>query len=148
MLSMGRSPLHGIFQAFSQDRGTLPSSPLEESTKSSLPSSIIGQVALDIYEQDSYYIIKVPLAGVHVSDIDIEVSDNVVTLRGTRRQSDVIPEDHYLLQECFWGEFSRSVTLPCSIDPRRVKATFNKEGVLKVLIPKEERVKIVRVNAE
>ena len=134
---MGLSPLHGIFSSLGQER-----------SDSTPPSSITGHITIDIYEQDTYYIIKSPLAGVHVSDIDIEVSDNVVTIRGTRRQSDTVPEQNYFLQECFWGEFSRSVTLPCSIDPRRVKATFNKECVLKIIIPKEERVKVVRINAE
>jgi len=59
---------------------------------------------------------------------------------------DVIPHDQYYLQECFWGEFSRSVTLPCTIDPKRVKATFNRDCILKVLVPKEEKVKVVRIS--
>jgi HSP20 family molecular chaperone IbpA len=105
-----------------------------------------GQVAVDIYEQDGYYIIKAPIAGVSLSDLDIEISDNVLTIRGKREQSDPIADDQYYLRECFWGEFSRSVTLPFSIDPKKVKATFNKESILKILIPKEEKVKIVRIN--
>ena len=90
--------------------------------------------------------IKAPIAGIRQSDLDIEVSNNVITIRGKRRQADDIPEHQYFLQECFWGEFQRSVTLPCTIDPRKVKATFNKECVLKIIIPKEEKVKIVRIN--
>ena len=115
---------------------------------SPLPSgqSTAGRVAVDIYEQDDYYIIKAPIAGIRLSDIDIEVNDNVITIRGKRTQGDNFPQDQYYLQECFWGEFSRSITLPCAIDPKRVKATLNKECVLKVLIPKEERVKVVRIS--
>ena len=81
-----------------------------------------------------------------LSDIDIEVNENVLTVSGTRRLPDTVPADQYYLQECFWGEFSRSVTLPFTIDPKKVKATFNKECILKIIIPKEERVKIVRIN--
>lgn len=132
------SPLHGIFSALGQERSG------EEAPQ----KPPVGHIAIDIYEQDNYYIIKCPLAGVHVSDIDIEVSDNVVTIRGSRRQAETVSSEQYCLQECFWGEFSRSVTLPCSVDPRRVKATFNKECILKIIIPKEERVKVVRINAE
>lgn len=143
---MSLSPLHGIFSALGQERSE-GDSPQKGSTPKNL-SPVVGHVTIDIYEQDNYYIIKSPLAGVHVGDIDIEISDNVVTIRGTRRQADTILEQHYHLQECFWGEFSRSVTLPCSVDPRRVKATFNKECVLKIIIPKEERVKVVRISAE
>lgn len=105
-----------------------------------------GQVAVDIYEQDNYYIIKAPIAGVRLSDLDIEIADNVITIRGTRAQTDNVPEGQYYLQECFWGEFVRSVTLPTAIDPKKVKATFNKECILKILIPKEEKVKIVRIS--
>ena len=109
-------------------------------------SGAVGQVALDIFEQDGYYILKAPIAGVRLSDIDIEVNDNVITIRGTRRQTDELPADQYYLQECFWGPFERSVTLPCSIDARRVKATFNKDSVLKIIVPKEDKIKIIRIN--
>ena len=143
---MSPSPLHGIFSALGQERGEGDLSPKGMSTKGQGP--VVGHIAIDIYEQDNYYIIKCPLAGVHVGDIDIEVSDNVVTIRGSRRQAETVSPEQYYLQECFFGEFSRSVTLPCSVDPRRVKATFNKECILKIIIPKEERVKVVRINAE
>ena len=105
-----------------------------------------GQVAVDIYEHDNYYIIKAPIAGVRLSDLDIEISDNTITIRGNRQQGDSVPQNQYYLQECFWGEFSRTVTLPCQIDPKKVRATFNKECILKILVPKEERVKIVRIS--
>lgn len=152
---MGTSPFHGIFSSLGQNgKGKSPFS-LDPSTgagqaePSRKPqpsvSDQVGRVAVDIYEQDDYYIIKAPIAGVRLSDIDIEVNDNVVTIRGTRRQTDDVPADRHYLQECFWGPFARSVTLPTAIDPRKVRATFNKECVLKILIPKEERVKIVRI---
>lgn len=109
-------------------------------------SSQRGQVAVDIFEYDNYYIVKAPIAGVRLSDIDIEITDNVLTIRGERKQSDDIPQNQYYLQECYWGEFNRSITLPFNIDPKKVKATFNKECILKILIPKEEKVKIVRIS--
>ncbi len=109
-------------------------------------SSQAGQIAVDIYELDSYYIIRAPIAGVKLSDIDIEVDEKVLTISGTREPSDDIAQDQYYLQECFWGDFQRSITLPISIDPKKVKATFSKDSVLKVLIPKEEKVKIVRIS--
>ena len=105
-----------------------------------------GQIAVDIFEEGGYLIIKAPIAGVRLCDLDIEISDNVVTIRGTRQQSDDAPQNAYYAQECFWGQFSRTVTLPCAVDPKRVRATFNKECILKIIIPKEEKVKIVRIN--
>ena len=149
------SPFHGIFSsqeteelAAHKDAKPLSShsQPARVPADSAAPVRTQGQVALDIFEFDNYYIIKAPIAGVKMSDIDIEVSDNILTIRGVRRQTDTIAEDQYYLQECFWGEFSRSVTLPCTIDPRKVKATFNKESILKILVPKEEKIKIIRIN--
>ncbi len=152
---MGTSPFHGIFSSLGQggDKGGAFSFDADDELPKPAPAinpvpqpqNQVGRVAVDIYEQDDYYIIKAPIAGVRLSDIDIEVNDNVVTIRGTRRQADSVPQGSYYLQECFWGPFSRSVTLPTSVDPKKIRATFNKECVLKVLVPKEEKVKIVRI---
>jgi HSP20 family protein len=104
-----------------------------------------GRVAVDIFEQDDYTIIKAPIAGVRLADLDIEVNENTITIRGHRRLAENISDDQYYLRECFWGEFERKVTLPFPVDPRKVKATFSRDCILKILIPKEERVKIVRI---
>jgi len=147
---MSTSPFHGIFSALSHGmpKDTLRSleevpQPLQPSAQS---ATNVGRVAVDIFEQDDYYIIKAPIAGVRLSDLDIEVNENQVTIRGNRRQTDIAPGDQYYLQECFWGPFSRTVTLPTTVDPKRIKATFNKESILKILVPKEEKVKIVKIS--
>lgn len=138
-------PFHGIFSGLGQDDGQ--SGRAESTTqKTSLPQSGTGQVAVDIYELDSYYIIRAPIAGVKLSDLDIEVADNQLTIRGNRQQGESIPDDQFYIQECFWGPFARTVTLPFVIDPKKIRATFNRECILKILVPKEERVKIVRIN--
>ena len=72
--------------------------------------------------------------------------ENVLTIRGSRRQGDDVPEGRYFLRECFWGPFARRVTLPGPIDARKVRATFSKDCILKILIPREEKVKIVKIN--
>lgn len=105
-----------------------------------------GKLAVDIFDQDDYTIIRAPIAGVRLSDIDIEVNDNVLTIRGVRRHQDAIQANQYYLQECFWGPFSRTVTLPGIIDSKKVRATFSKDCVLKVLIPKEEKTRIIPIN--
>ncbi len=120
------------------------------SRDSSIPAgsaaSTKGQIAVDIYEQNGYYVVRAPIAGVSLNDLDIEVDEKVLTIRGIRKKTDDVPDDQHYVQECFWGEFARSITLPCIIDPKKVKATFSKDCILKVLIPKEEKVKIVRIN--
>ncbi len=152
------SPFHGIFSsAFNASDDDVTTKKVMEAepalktpvrsagAKAGAKVTGVGQVALDIFEFDNYYILKAPIAGVKLSDLDIEITDNTITIRGARKQTDDIPDNQYYLRECFWGEFERTVTLPCSIDPRKVKATFNKESILKILVPKEERVKIIRI---
>lgn len=137
-------PFHGIFSGLGQeDDGESAQAPAK---KADLPQSGTGQVAVDIYELDNYYIIRAPIAGVKLSDLDIEVADNQLTIRGNRQQGENIPDDQFYIQECFWGPFARTVTLPFVIDPKKIRATFNRECILKILVPKEERVKIVRIN--
>lgn len=148
LLEMTSSPFHGIFSAFGSEDAE-PSGGTVHAVKEQGegPSSMgVGQIAVDIYEQDNYYIIRAPIAGVKLSELDIEVDGKVVTIRGARKQTEEVSGDQYYLQECYWGEFSRSITLPTNVDPKKIKATFSKDSILKVIVPKEERVKIVRVN--
>ena len=105
-----------------------------------------GKLAVDIFDQDGYTIIRAPIAGVRLSDIDIEVNENVLTIRGQRRLPEDIAQNQFYLQECYWGPFSRIITLPVSIDPKKVRATFSKDCTLKVLIPKEQKTKTVQIN--
>ncbi|MBM3227296.1 Hsp20/alpha crystallin family protein [Candidatus Peribacteria bacterium] len=141
---MASSPFHGIFSAFQTAQSAEPEG--APAQKKSTPPKGVGQIAVDIYEIDDYIIIRAPIAGVRLSDLDIEVDDRTLTIRGMRRQGEELPEDRYYLQECFWGEFKRTVTLPMAVDPRKVKATFSKDCILKILIPKEEKIKIVRIS--
>jgi len=143
---MPPSPFHGIFSALSTSGTPHPGDLRPEVLPCSAPSKSLGQVAIDIFEQDGYYVVKAPIAGVRLQDIDIEVNDNVLTIRGHRHHADDISPDQYYIRECFWGEFTRSITLPTSIDQKRVRASFNKEGILKIVIPKEDKVKIVRIS--
>lgn len=151
---MASSPFHGIFSAFGQntsmhvvDEGhTDAQNEVMQAARIHPKGPQTGQIAVDIFELDMYYIIRAPIAGVKLSDIDIEVDDKALTIRGQRKSNDDVPSDQYYLQECFWGDFERTITLPISIDPRKVKATFSKDSILKVIIPKEEKVKIVRIS--
>jgi HSP20 family protein len=153
---MTPSPFHGIFSAFQQEHGSatahVPRPLLVEEKESESATSATplqqntGQIAVDIYEQDNYYIIRAPIAGVKLSDLDIEVDGKVITIRGQRAINESVADDQYYVQECFWGEFSRSITMPTVVDPKKIKATFSKDCILKILIPKEEKVRIVRIN--
>ena len=108
-----------------------------------------GQLALDIYQTPTQIVIVAPIAGVKLSDIDVSVTEDVLTIKGKRYLEFDIPEEDYFSQECFWGDFSRSIVLPASVDTTKISASF-KDAVLKISIPKVERVKtkIVRIKPE
>ncbi|MBN1494853.1 Hsp20/alpha crystallin family protein [Candidatus Peregrinibacteria bacterium] len=105
-----------------------------------------GQLALDVFQTKDNIVILAPIAGVKLEDMTVQVADDVLTIKGNRHlEVNVNPED-YFTQECFWGDFSRSIVLPASVDSNKISAHF-KDGVLKIEIPKIEKVrsKVIRI---
>jgi HSP20 family protein len=149
---MSDSRFHGVFSSLLREKAgsSLPDdmAPFtDEEAGAFADAAPSGQIAVDVYEDGGYIVIKAPIAGVKLADLDIDVSDDVITIRGKRDQCDDLSEGDYILQECYWGEFSRSVTLPHTINPAKVRATFSKDNILKIFVPKEEkRVKIIKIN--
>jgi HSP20 family protein len=91
-------------------------------------------------------VIKAPIAGVTPDKIDIEVAEDVVTIRGERVEEKEVDREHYYVQECYWGAFSRSVILPTSTIAEKAAASL-KDGVLTITIPKvaQDKVKKIKV---
>jgi len=71
-----------------------------------------GQLAIDVYQTTSDIIIESAIAGVKSENIDIDVTNDSVTIRGERSREHEVKNDDYYYQECYWGRFSRSVILP------------------------------------
>ena len=105
-----------------------------------------GQLAVDVYQTKDNVVIKAPIAGVTPENLDIEVADDVVTIRGERVEEKEVDREHYYVQECYWGSFSRSVILPTSTIAEKAQAAL-KDGVLTVTIPKvaQDKVKKIKV---
>ncbi|QQR52864.1 Hsp20/alpha crystallin family protein [bacterium] len=105
-----------------------------------------GQLAVDVYQTKENVVIKAPIAGVTPDKIDIEVAEDVVTIRGERVENREVDREHYYVQECYWGAFSRSVILPTSTIAEKAAASL-KDGVLTVTIPKvaQDKVKKIKV---
>lgn len=110
----------------------------------------IGQLSVDVYDSANELIILAPIAGVKIGDINISVTEDVLTISGHRKLELQIPQDDYLIQECFWGAFSRSIVLPDNIDSSRINASF-KDGVLKVTVAKSspgQKTKLIRIKQD
>lgn len=99
-----------------------------------------GQLAIDVYQTDSDIIIKAPVAGVQPEDIDITITEDVITIKGERKEDPDVPQEAYYTQECYYGPFSRSIILPVPVISEHADATF-KNGVLQLVIPKAEKVR-------
>jgi HSP20 family protein len=96
---------------------------------------------VDIFENDNHEIvIKAELPGLKREEIDLRVENNTLTLRGERRRENEVKEDHYHRVERSYGAFTRSFSLPASVDSGRVKADY-RDGVLTVLLPLREEAK-------
>jgi HSP20 family protein len=96
--------------------------------------------AVDIFDAADAIVLKAELPGLSPDDIDIEVDDNVLTLKGERRFEEKVEEGRYYRVERAYGSFQRSVTLPQGVKADEITATFD-SGVLTVRVPKAAEVK-------
>lgn len=94
-----------------------------------------GQLTVDVFQDDQNIVIQSTIAGVSPEDLDVSITNDMVTIRGERRQSHDVDAEDYFYQECYWGTFSRSIILPIEIDADRAEAKI-KNGVLTIRIPK------------
>ncbi len=91
--------------------------------------------AVDILEAEGEIILRAELPGVDLSAIDIQIKDNVLTLRGERTFENQVKKEHYYRIERSYGTFVRSFTLPGTIDQEHVEAQL-RDGILEVKLPK------------
>jgi HSP20 family protein len=90
-----------------------------------------GQLAVDVYETDDKLVIKARTAGVNKSDLDVSIADGVLTISGTLSSGDDTAAIQWHVQECYWGEFSRTLVLPIPVKEDEVEAVL-KDGVLAI----------------
>jgi len=97
-----------------------------------------GQLTVDVYQTTDEMVIKSTVAGVTNADLDITITNDMITIKGHRKNREQIEPKDYYYQELYWGQFSRSVILPQEIDAENAKASL-KDGILTVRLPKWER---------
>lgn len=131
-----------------------PMEPLAEATAARLRDSewldkggADGQLSVDVFQTPDNIIIKSTIAGVKPEDIDIAIDNDMVTVRGSRRQEEEIKEEDYFYQECYWGGFSRSVVLPVEVKAEEAQAIL-KNGVLTLILPKAQKAKSIAVKVK
>ncbi len=100
----------------------------------------IWMLPLDVSETEDAFIVKASLPGVNPDDIDISITENVLTIKAEIKAQKEIENARYHLQERRYGTFSRSITLPTTVNADAVDAVYE-NGVLTLNIPKAEEVK-------
>ena len=94
----------------------------------------------DVVETKDEIVIKAELPGIDEKDVDLEVEDNALTIRGERNAEKETEENDYRRVERSYGSFLRSFTLPPNVEPEKISATFA-NGLLQVHLPKREGAK-------
>lgn len=105
-----------------------------------------GQLAVDVYETREKLVVKARTAGVNKGDLDVSIADNTLSIHGTLSAGGEDEVENYFVQECYWGEFSRSIALPVPVKEEDIEAVL-KDGVLTVSFTKvkQDTVKKIQV---
>ena len=108
--------------------------------------NVPGQLAVDVYETNEKLVVKARTAGENKHDLDVSISDNQLTVRGTLSSGSEEGVENYFLQECYWGEFSRTIALPVPVKEEEIEAVL-KDGVLTISFGKmqQDTVKKIQV---
>jgi HSP20 family protein len=96
--------------------------------------------AVDIAEHDDEYLVKVELPGVNKDEVKLTLENNILTIRGEKKQEKETKKENYHRVERSYGSFQRSFTLPAAVKSDKIDASY-KDGILKVSLPKAEEAK-------
>lgn len=103
-----------------------------------------GQLAVDVYETEDQLVVKARTAGVNKEDLDVSISDGILTISGTLSSGDESGATNWHIQECYWGEFSRTLALPVPVKEDEVSAVL-KDGVLTISFHKVKQEQAIKI---
>ncbi|MFC1614943.1 Hsp20/alpha crystallin family protein [Patescibacteria group bacterium] len=106
-----------------------------------------GELAMDVYQTPDEIIIKAMIAGVKPEDLEVDITRDMVTVRGAREERKQIDEEDYFYQELYWGGFSRTILLPQEIESEEATAQ-EKHGLLEIRLPKIDRKKSTKLKVK
>ena len=108
--------------------------------------AVPGQLAVDVYDTKEKLVVHARTAGVNKHDLDVSIADNTLSIRGTLSAGNEEDVENYFVQECYWGEFSRSIALPVPVKEDEIEAVL-KDGVLTISFTKvkQDTVKKIQI---
>ncbi len=96
--------------------------------------------AVDVIDEKDKLRIKADLPGIKKEDVEINIEDGVLSIKGERQNEKEEKNKNYYRRECFYGVFERSISLPAEVDIGKAEANY-KDGVLEIILPKKEESK-------
>lgn len=103
-----------------------------------------GQLTIDVYQNEDSIVIKSTIAGVKPEDLDVSINNDMVTIKGERRNDEEVTPENYYYQECYWGAFSRSIVLPVDVISEKSEASL-KNGILTIKLPKADSTRSKKI---
>ncbi|MCE5202891.1 MAG: Hsp20/alpha crystallin family protein [Coriobacteriales bacterium] len=90
---------------------------------------------IDVKSKGDDIVVRAELPGINPDDVDIELADNVLTIRGERKFEEEKEDEGWLIRESSYGAFERSMVLPDGVTPDNIKAEY-RDGILEIHVPK------------
>ncbi len=106
-----------------------------------------SELAVDVYQTPSDIIIQTMVAGVRPEDLNISITREMVTIKGSREKTANITEEDYFQKELFWGAFSRTILLPAEVETEEAEAT-EKQGLLTIRLPKIDKDRVQKLKVK
>jgi HSP20 family protein len=106
-----------------------------------------AELTIDLYQTQNEIIVQAMIAGVHPDNLAINITRDTITIRGKREENQSINEENYVVQELYWGTFSRTISLPEEVDPEQAEA-IEKHGLLIIKLPKIDKNKETKLKVK
>jgi HSP20 family protein len=106
-----------------------------------------GQLTVDVFQTPDEIILKTMIAGVKPDNLEVQITREMVTIKGKRQEEHNAMEEDYFYKELYWGSFSRTILLPQEIDPEEAEAV-EKHGLLTIRLPKIDKKKTQKLKVK
>ncbi|MDE1874835.1 MAG: Hsp20/alpha crystallin family protein [Patescibacteria group bacterium] len=132
--------LTGTVKLEDEERGVMPEEETADERGILEETEEEGQLTVDVYQTPEDIIIKTMVAGVRPEDLDINITRDMVTIKGKREETVEVMDHDYFHKELYWGSFSRTVMLPEEIEVEEAEA-IERHGLLTIKLPKVDKSK-------
>ncbi len=138
---------------FEEERGVVDSNneqpriPEKQSGVEWTDSGDIEELPVDVYQTNGFVVVKALISGVSPNNVDISLTRDMVTVKGTREDEREVEDDGYFQKELYWGSFSRTILLPEEVDVEQAEA-YEKHGVLVIRLPKINKAKQTKLKVK